>query len=160
MPTFSNCLGKLFFANSSKISRENARKKSRLWRGKMIVSRICGTNPKKYTQSREGRRAISDQEEAKVLIYYKNHKICIPNSWYFFLKYLFLGMNFSSYIFVSSFWPLKRLSSSRILSSFLLLALKSREIYLRNDILWTGERKKKMCKRSMGRKNGRFWVEI
>lgn len=56
-----------------------------------LFSRICGMNPKKklYTHVRE----ISKQEEAKVLIYYKNHKICIPNS-LFFLKYLFLGMNF------------------------------------------------------------------
>lgn len=49
------------------------------------------------------------QEEEKVLIYYKNHKICIPNS-LFFLKYLFLGMNF----FLTSFLP----SSRRVLSSF------------------------------------------
>lgn len=62
-----------------------------------------------------GEREISGQgqEEAKVLIYYKNHKICIPNSLYFFLlKYLFLGMNFSSFL------PFSLSRVARILSSF------------------------------------------
>lgn len=80
---------------SWKISAASCKKKKLVLNGRrssVALLTYLRNEPEKktvYTHVRE----ISKQEEAKVLIYYKNHKICIPNS-LFFLKYLFLGMNF------------------------------------------------------------------
>lgn len=142
-----------FFANFSLKHKHKKKKKKKIFLKKtsfLLFSRKCTDqlafddrltylrNKLEY-HLRRGRESgkISNQEEAKVLIYYKNHKICIPNSWYFFSNIYFWVWNFFS--FLSFGHSRESLKSYFIIFFFFCFSSDEISRYLRNDILWTRE---------------------